>query len=371
MSELHFLGGLDKLESRLLDICRSMAENERVYINAKEVLKSLALHDWEMSEDDFDHDCEELSSQVEPIEAYPETSIGYAYRLMLQMGYPWRRRYPFFDLKGMYGEPHDELPSDPDYVELRLSRFSNVVMPVGRPPLLPVSLLNGATLPDGTEIPPHNLEELWMAYEQVRQDPNIDLNDLMEVIPGPDFAAGGVVGGGEAIRSLYTDGKGTLTVRGDLQTEIEGGRTRIAVVSLPPGVLIKTVLEQIRRLSAEGLVSFYGINDFSQGEKVRIVLDAPRAFPAPDLKETLFRQTDLERKISFQCSFSDSYGWSGGGSLVSVLKKAAAHCSPAWERKDDEPIEHLPLLREILEFGGYKSPLTDLTDERRSKILNF
>ena len=371
MGEMHFLEGLSPLQTRLIDICRSLGENEKVFIGATDILKVLAFEDWKMTEDDFERESEALSSFVEPLEAYAPMSLGYAYRLMLQMGQPWLCRYPYFDLRGMYGDPHDNFPSGPEYVELRLSRFCQVVMPVGKPPLLPISLLNGVTLPDGTQIPSHPLEELWMAFEHVRQDPEIGLDELMELLPGPDFAFGGVAGGTEAVRSLYADGKGTLTLRGDLRPEIEGGRTRISVASLPPGVMIKTVLEQIRNLSRENVVPFYGIKNLSQGEQVRIVLDAPRSISAEALKQTLYHETDLEKQVLFRCAFSDAAGWRDGDSLIAALKKAVSRCSLSWERKDDEPIEHVPLLREILEFGGYKSPLTDLSDARRTRILNL
>jgi hypothetical protein len=371
MNEGLFLEGVDRLQMRLIDICRALAENERVFINAIEILKVLAIEDWKFDEGDFEHDCELLSSAVDPIEAYSPMSVGYAYRQMLRMGQPWHSRYPHFDLRGMYGDPHDDFPSGPEYVELRLSKFSHLVMPVGKPPLLPISLLNGVVLPNGTAIPSHPLEELWMAFEHVRQDPNIGLDDLMEILPGPDFASGGVVGGTGAIHSLYENGKETLTLRADIREEIEGGRTRVAIVSLPPGVLIKTVLEQIRALGRNGVIPFYGIKDLSQGEQVRITLDAPRSLSPAALKQILFRETDLERQVSFQCAFSDSSGWRDDDSLISVLKKAVSRCTLSWERKDDEPIDYIPLLRDILEHGGYKSPLTDLIDARKSRILNL
>jgi hypothetical protein len=371
VNDVLFLEGLDRLQMRLVDICRALAENERVFINAVEILKVLAIEDWKFPEEDFEHECELLSSSVDPIEAYPPTSVGYAYRQLLRMGQPWHSRYPHFDLRGMYGDPHDDFPSGPEYIELRLSKFSHVVMPVGKPPLLPISLLNGVTLPDGTAVPSHPLEELWMAFEHVRQDPDIQLDDLMEILPGPDFAAGGVVGGTDSVRSFYENGKGTLTLRADIREEIEGGRTRVAVTSLPQGVLIKPALEQIRGLGRDGTVPFYGIKDLSQGEQVRIVLDAPRRLSTAALKQILFRETDLERQVSFKCVFADASGWHNDDSLIAVLKKAVSRCSLSWERKDDEPIDHVPFLRDILDHGGYKSPLTDLIDARRTRILNL
>jgi DNA gyrase/topoisomerase IV subunit A len=370
MNDFLFLDGLTPLQRRLIDICRAEAPNDRVLISAKDILKVLALNDWKMDESDFEYDCEALSSHVEPIESYPPNSLGYAYRTILQLGLPWRSRYPHFDLRGMYGDPHDEVPQGPEYVELRLSRFSHVVMPVGKPPLLPLALLNGASLPDGTQIPPHNLEELWTAFEQIRQEPNMPLDELMEFLPGPDFASGGVVGGHDAVRDLYADGKGELVLRADIQTEMEGARTRLAITSLPVGVLVKTVMDQLRSLLENETIQLYSLKNTSERNQIRIVLDAPRRWSASALKEVLFNKTDLEKRILFQCSAPDATGWKGGGSLIEMLKQATARCTLSWQRKDDEPIEHIPLLREIQAFGGYKSPLSDLIDPRKSRLLN-
>ncbi|MFY9269661.1 MAG: DNA gyrase subunit A [Candidatus Manganitrophaceae bacterium] len=371
MNDLFFLDGLTPLERRLIDLCRAEAEDDQVLINAKDLLKVVALQDWKMDEGEFEYDCEALSSHVEPIEAYSPGSVGYAYRTLLRMGLPWRCRYPYFDLRGMVGDPHDEIPQGPEYVELRLSRFAQIVMPVGKPPLLPLSLLNGASLPDGTAIPSHPLEELWAAFEHVRQDPDISLDDLMEYLPGPDFASAGVVGDPAAIRAIYADGKGELVLRGEIQTEMEGARTRLAIVSLPPGVLIQQVLDQIRSLLQQEKIHLFLLKNESERERIRIVLDAPRRWSATALKEILFHETDLEKRVLFHCSFSDASGFRGGVSLVETLKQAAVRCTLSWGRKDDEPIEHVPLLREIQRFGGYKSPLTGLIDRRRSRLLRF
>lgn len=371
MEDFLFLDGLTALQRRLIDICRAEAANDRVFINAKDILRVLALQDWRMDEGDFEYDCDNLSAHVEPIESYSPKSVGYAYRMIQQMGLPWRVRYPHFELRGMYGDPHDEVPQGPEYMEVRLSGFSHIVMPVGKPPLLPLALLNGAVLPDGTAIPPHNLEELWTAFEQVRQAPELPLDELMEFIPGPDFASSGVVGDPKAIRALYADGKGELVLRADVQSEIEGARTRISIRSLPPGVLVKTVMEQLRALVQEGTLQLYSLKNLSERERIRIVLDAPPRWSPASLKEILFNKTDLQRRTLFHCAVSDPSGWRGGASLIETLRQAAARCTLSWQRKDDEPIEHIPLLREIQEFGGYKSPLSDLVDSRRSRLLNL
>ena len=366
MNEHVFLTGLNDLQTRMINLCRSILLDEKAFINAKDFLQRLALCDFGMDEDDFEDECEALTSVVYPMADYPPESVGYAYRVMLQMGLPWRCRYPHFDLRGMIGDFHDEVPFGPESVELRLSRYSQRIMPIDKNPLLPMSLLNGVLLPDGSEIPPHNLEELWMAMENLRQNPDIALEDLMEILPGPDFPSCGIVGGIEAIQALYKNGKEALTLRGEIRTEIEGGRTRIAITSLPHGVLIKTVLDQIQALRKKEVLPLYDLKNISEGQSVRIVLDTSAAFSARQLRDLLFRETDLERTVLFRCSDDEK-----AEALLEVLKKASLECPPAWERKDGQPTTFVPFIRDVLCHGGYKNPLSQLTDERRTRILQI
>ena len=371
MDQFDFLDGMTGLQRRLLDLCRAMSESESDLVSAKELLKALAVEDWKMAEEDFEQDCEEMTIKVGPIESYPQQSVGYAYRVLLRMGTPWRIRYPYFEFRGMYGDPHDDQPSGLDDVSLRLSNFANILLPATGAPLLPVALLNGVLLPEGTQIPSHNLQELWMAYEEVRQNPAVTLEELMEALPGPDFCSGGVAGGVAAIRSLYDKGKGDLVVRADIREEIEGGRTRISIQSLPPGVLIQTAIEQIRELGRRERIYLYGIKDTSTRYNTKITLDLPRRWSTAAVKEILFKETDLEKRVPFRLSIGDWSGWPQEGGLIAILKAAVGRCGPAWGRKDGGPTDHVPFLRDILELGGYKSPLSDLTDDRRSRLLDI
>ncbi len=356
------------LQQRLVDLCRALSENDHLFIDTQEMLKALLCDTRQnaspMDAAEFEYQCEALSMRVPPISECAPDSAAYAYRTILRMGLPWHCRYPWFDLNGMYGDRHDDEPAGPEYVGLRLSRFTQGVMPHDRAPRLPLTLLNGATRQDGVQIPAHNLEELWMALEQVRQDPDVGLSDLMEIMPGPDLAAGCVIGTPQAIRTLYAEGSATLLLRGNVETLLEGGRTRLAITALPPGVSVKMLLTQIRSLVERGLIRFYHIQDTPSKEGVRIVLDAPSQPSAAQIKALLFKETDLE--VSVSCAL----GGRGEG-LIPTLKRCLAECSSAWERKDGGEMEHTPFLKEILNRGGYKSPLSEIVDERRSRIRNL
>ena len=138
---------------------------------------------------------------------------------------------------------------------------------------------------------------------------------------------------------------------------------------MPSGVQVRTVIAQIRSLAERRLVQFYNIRDLSQRGAIRILLEAPRDYPVARLKEILYRETDLEKRLCFKCGVTDAAGFQGDGSLVETLRQAASRCTPSWQRKDGEPIEYVPLLREVYEYGGYKSPLSDFIDVRRSRLL--
>lgn len=346
----------------MIETVISLSENETKFIQVKEILKKLTMEIWDMDMLEFEASCEELSGFVGPIDSYSKDSVGYAYRVLLQMGQPWQCRYPYFDFRGEIGDLHDDQPSGPEYLQLRLSRFYNLMMPEGDPPFLPLSLLNGTTTQDGKKTPSHHLNELWMAMEEVRQNPQITLDELIEIIPGPDFPSGGAVLGNDSILSFYREGKGTLTLRGNIETLIEGPSTRIAITSLPKGVLVQNVLEQIRKIFRYQ-TEIHGFKNASSHNHVRIIINSSRKWTPESLKETLYKETDLEQQISFTLP--------GGASLISVLKEAVGQCSPAWKKKSGDKTEFVPLLKDILKHGGYKSPLSDLGGERKSRILEF
>jgi hypothetical protein len=362
MNQQQFLDGLTPLQRRMIQIVISLSENETTFIQVKDILKKLAMKVWNMDQFEFEASCEDLSGFVEMLDSYSTGTVGYAYRVLLRMGQAWNCRYPYFDFHGPIGDLHDDQPSGPEYLQLRLSRFFYLMMPEGNPPLLPLSLLNGTTTSDGEETPSHHLNELWMAMEEVRQNPQVTLEELIEIMPGPDFASGGAVCGNDSIRSFYRAGKGTLTLRGSIETLIEGPSTRIAITSLPKGVLVQSIIGQIRKIFRHQ-TEIHGFKDASTQTQVRIILDASRNFPPSTLKALLFKETDLEQQVPFTLP--------GGASLISVLKEGVAHCSPAWKKKSGDKTEFVPLLRDILKHGGYKSPLSDLGDERRTRVLEF
>jgi hypothetical protein len=372
MDRLDFIYGMTPEQKRLIVAYRATAEEEDAYVPASDLLKDIAIRQLGWTEELCEMEIGELA-HVGPHGCYSAGSLGFYYRELLALCQSWRCRYPLFETEGMpIGDLHDDSPAGPEFVEVSLSRIAQVLMPRRKAPLLPISLLNGATTSGGALIPSHNLYELWIAQEQVRQNPNISLEELLTTMPGPDLPTGAVVGDPEAVRALYEKGRGQLTIRGSIEDEIEGPRTRVAVTSLPPGLLIGMVMEKISSLSRSGRLRLYNIHNMSQGREVRIVIDAPGSLSPRGLKEILYKEAGLERRIDFRIlPVEENRLPQAQCALVSVLKQTHLQCSPAWERKDGEELTRVPTLKEVMEFGGYKSPLSDLVDPRRTKILTL
>ena len=207
-----------------------------------------------------------------------------------------------------------------------------------------------------------------MAFEEIRQNPGVKLEDLMEIIPGPDFASGSVAGSPDMIHDLYEAGTGSLMLRATIETLIEGPRTKLAIRSMPPRVLVKDIMEQIREIIQKGLI-VYELKDRTEGNRIEILLDVPRRWTVNDLKNILFKETDLEKETEF---FIPTPSEKPGSGFIHSIRWAVEKCSSAWEFKGGASSKKTtPFLRDILKYGGYKSPLYDLSDDRRTRLLDF
>jgi DNA gyrase/topoisomerase IV subunit A len=362
---IDLLDGCTPVARRLLHIVHEIAETPRERIDAKRVLMLFGVRELGLDAADVEAACEDVAARVDA--EYPPGTVGHAYRALLRLGQPWRIRYPMLEVAGMIGDHHDDDPGGPDLMSVRPSDVSTTVLPLDRPPLLPIGLLNGR-IDSAPMSPPHNLSELWTAMEHLRQDPDESLDDVMAVMPGPDFPSGGVIWGTDSIRELYETGSSTLVVRAAIDDELQGARTRVAITSLPPGVLIKTVIEQIRDLAKRGRLVLTQWDDRSTSDHVRIVVDAPGAVRTEDLKTVLWSETECERKIPCHLAFGDERG-TVTRPLRHWLALANQRCTPAWRPKRGPILDQVPTLREIMDRGGYESPLFDVIDQRRTKIF--
>jgi len=196
------------------------------------------------------------------------------YEAMVHLAQPFSMRYPLIEGQGNFGSRDGDSAAAYRYTEARLSRYAELLLaeinegtvdfaknydgkfdePVLLPARLPFGLLNGSFgIPVGfsTRIPSHNLREVAEAAAHVLKHPRAKLDDVLKIMPGPDFPGGGqIISPPAEIREAYETGRGSLLVRAKWEKEtLARGQWRIVVTELPHGVSVKQVLEEIEALA--------------------------------------------------------------------------------------------------------------------------
>ncbi len=249
---------------------------------------------------------------------------GAIYDALVRLAQDFSVRYPLVDGQGNFGNIDGDNAAAYRYTEARMTEASASMMeglsenavdfrenfdgsrqePVLLPTTFPNLLANGSSgiaVGMATSIPPHNLGELIDACLHLIKAPNARIETLMEMVPGPDFPTGGtLVEPSEAIRDAYTTGRGSFRLRSKWDTEDLGrGTWQIVVTQVPYQVQKSKLIEKIAEaINSKKIPILADIRDES-AEDVRIVLE-PRSKNVDPvvLMETLFRQTDLETRIS-------------------------------------------------------------------------
>ncbi len=196
------------------------------------------------------------------------------YEALVHLAQPFSMRYPLIDGQGNFGSRDGDGAAAYRYTEARLSRYAELMLaeigegtvdfiknydgkfdePVLLPARMPFGLLNGSFgIPVGfsTRIPSHNLKEVAAAAAQVIKHPKARLDDLLELLPGPDFPGGGqLISPPEEIRQAYETGRGSLVLKCKWETEqLARGQWRVVITELPHGVSIRQIAEEIEALA--------------------------------------------------------------------------------------------------------------------------
>ncbi len=247
------------------------------------------------------------------------------YPTLVRMAQDWVMRYTLVNGQGNFGSIDGDPPAAMRYTEARLTHASVALMedldketvdfvpnydetkkePTVFPSKFPNLLCNGSSgiaVGMATNIPPHNLLELSRAVQLLVDDPNLSIDQIMEVMPGPDFPTGGTICGYRGIKEAYYTGRGKLTLRGVLRTEeLEGDRSRIIIDELPYNVNKALLIERIAELiNDKTMAGISDIRDESDKDGLRIVLELKRG-EIPDVTiNQLYKFTDLQ--ITFGCN---------------------------------------------------------------------
>jgi DNA gyrase subunit A len=240
------------------------------------------------------------------------------YDTLVRMAQPWVMRYPLIDPQGNFGSVDGDPPAAYRYTEARLNAIAEDLLrdieedtvdfipnykesttePTVLPSALPNLLMNGSTgiaVGMTTNIPPHNLDEIIDATIAIIDKPSISLDELCEIVKGPDYPTGGIISGREGILSYLKTGKGIVRTRGKAHTEeLKGGMEQIVITEIPYNVNRNTLVLRIAELVGEKQID--GIRDLrdESDENTRIVIELKRGEQAKVVINQLFQKTALE-----------------------------------------------------------------------------
>ena len=245
---------------------------------------------------------------------------GPIYDTVVRLAQDFSMRYPLVDGQGNFGSIDGDNPAAMRYTEVRLTRIAEEMLredidkdtvdwipnydgseqePSPLPARIPNLLVNGSAgiaVGMATNIPPHNLGEALAAVKLLIDRPQASLDELMELIPGPDFPTGGFIHGRAGIRSAYETGRGSIQVRARADIVDRGSdRQSIIVSEIPYQVnkarLIERIAELVREKKLEGIRD---LRDESDRDGIRIVIDLKRGEVAEVILNTLYKMTKLQ-----------------------------------------------------------------------------
>lgn len=247
------------------------------------------------------------------------------YGALVRMAQEWNMRYTLVDGQGNFGSVDGDSPAAMRYTEARLSLIGEAMMqdldketvdmapnfddsllePTVMPTRIPNFLVNGASgiaVGMATNVPTHNLSEVIDGCVAYIDNPEIDVEGLMKYIKAPDFPTGAYIMGMQGVKSAYETGRGRVVMRA--KTEIETGVThdKIVVNEIPYGVnkaeLIKSIADLVNEKRIEGISN---VNDESDREGMRIVVDIKRDANANVVLNKLFKMTALQTSFPVNC----------------------------------------------------------------------
>ncbi len=241
------------------------------------------------------------------------------YDAMVRMAQNFSLRVPLVDGQGNFGSMDGDAAAAMRYTEARLSKAAETMLddidkdtvdfqpnydesetePSVLPARFPALLVNGGggiAVGMATNIPPHNLGEVLDACIAYVENPDITMEELMEIVPGPDFPTGGEILGRSGIRAAYATGRGSVIMRSKVNIEEVGkDRQALIVTEIPYQVNKSRMLERIAEVVREKQVEGVGdLRDESDRDGVRVVIELKRGVEAEVVKAQLFRHTPLQ-----------------------------------------------------------------------------
>lgn len=245
------------------------------------------------------------------------------YDTIVRMAQDFSLRYPLVDGQGNFGSIDGDPPAAMRYTEARLQKITNEILndldkgtvdfipnydgslsePAILPSLLPMLLLNGTNgiaVGMATSIPPHNLGELVDAFTHFVDHRDVGVDELMKIMPGPDFPTGGFIFGQNMIKAAYETGKGNIVVRAKAVVENDArGRERIVITEIPYQTNKAKILESIADLvKGKRLEGIADLRDESDRDGLRVVIELKKDEIPEVVLNTLYKHTQLQISYS-------------------------------------------------------------------------
>ena len=247
------------------------------------------------------------------------------YGALVRMAQPWAMRYPLVIGQGNFGSMDGDGAAAMRYTEAKMSLVGEAMMqdieketvdmnrnydnsrdePSVLPTRIPSFLVNGATgiaVGMATNVPTHNLSEVIDGCVAYIDNPDIDVDGLMEHIKGPDFPTGAYILGNAGIRSAYDTGRGRVIIRAKAEIEAGMQHDKIVIRAVPYGTNTAELVKSIAQLSKENRVEgITNVNDESDREGMRIVVDVKRGQNANVVLNKLYKMTGLQTSFAVNC----------------------------------------------------------------------
>lgn len=242
------------------------------------------------------------------------------YDTIVRMAQSFSMRYMLVDGQGNFGSVDGDAPAAMRYTEVRMSKVAHALLadldketvdfspnydetefaPIVLPSRVPNLLVNGSSgiaVGMATNIPPHNLTEVINACIALVDNPELELDDIMDIIPGPDFPTAAIINGRAGIIQGYRTGKGRVIIRArtEIETDAHSGRQAIIIHELPYQVnkarLVERIAELVRDKKIEGIS---GLRDESDKQGMRVVIELKRNEVADVILNNLYAHTQMQ-----------------------------------------------------------------------------
>ena len=241
------------------------------------------------------------------------------YDTIVRMAQPFSLRYMLVDGQGNFGSVDGDSPAAMRYTEVRMSKIAHELLadldretvdfvpnydesesePEILPAKIPNLLINGSSgiaVGMATNIPPHNLSEVIKGCLALIDNPDMTIQEMMAIIPGPDFPTAGIINGARGIGEAYATGRGRIYVRARTEVEEDAkGKQAIIITELPYQVnkarLIERIAELVKEKKLDGIT---GLRDESDKDGMRVVIELRRGEVAEVLLNNLYQHTQMQ-----------------------------------------------------------------------------